>query len=225
MDQIDIIKSENSLLKEENENLKRINANLIRQIKERANASKGQYPKKQHTGYSLVSSVQKEYRYYHNGKHKSVWIFETVLQTPYEISFSYQDVIDSVYDDLFETDDSNNSILDKLGFSGYYSDKTYSEFMEGNNIKDAYQELIDMYKSEYNTSYISKEDLEKMRGYSEKSVKTSCYNLNVRANGRDGYWEMTINHIEPLASIPQELRFPTKRKIKTHVKNNKETDN
>ena len=100
------LKQENEKLKEEIDKLKNLNSSLIRQVKERANVSKGQFPKKQHTGYSLVSSFQKEYRYYKEGNHKTALIFETTFQTPYDISLEYEFVIDATLDDLFKTDES-----------------------------------------------------------------------------------------------------------------------
>ena len=117
MEDIESFKEEIKELNDEIERITRINKSLIRQIKEKSNASKGQYPKKQHTGYSLISSVQKEYRYNKSGNHKTAWIFETVFQTPYDISFKYEDVLDVVYDDLYERNKEGKSIIEILGFS------------------------------------------------------------------------------------------------------------
>ena len=204
-EELEELRQENKELKGEIEKLKNFNASLIRQIKERTNASKGQFPKKQHTGYSLVSSFQKEYRYYKEGNHKTALIFETTFQTPYDISLEYEFVIDAVLDDLFKTDESGESIVEKLGFSGYYPDRSYADFYE-ERIKEIKYELIDVYHS------VPEEDLKKIREYAENDVRTSFYNLNVRMSGKDGYWNVSFNHIEPLASIPPELRFPVKRK-------------
>lgn len=214
MEELEELKEENQELREQIEKLKNFNAGLIRQIKERSNVSKGQFPKKKHTGYSLVSSTKKEYRYYKSGNHKTIWIFETVLQTPYDISIEYDDVLELISDDLYEPDEDDKTILDKLGFTDLYDDKTYADFYEGNNIKDTIDELVSNYKEKHDTSYISDEVYKKIRDYSEKAVRKACYNLNARMNGRDGYWELSVNHIEPLASIPPELRFPIKKKRK-----------
>lgn len=210
-EELEELRQENKELKGEIEKLKNFNASLIRQIKERANASKGQFPKKQHTGYSLVSSIQKEYRYYKEGNHKTALIFETAFQTPYDISLEYESVIDAVLDDLFKTDESGESIVEKLGFSGYYPDRSYADFYE-DRIKEIKYELIEEYRKTHVYHSVPEEDLKKIREYAENDVRTSFYNLNVRMSGKDGYWNVSFNHIEPLASIPPELRFPVKRK-------------
>ena len=214
MAELDDLKKENQQLKEEIERISRINNSLIRQIKERSNAAKGQHPKKQHTGYSLVSSVQKEYRYYKSGNHRTVWIFETVFQTPYDISINYEDVLDVIYDDLYEIKNEDRSMIDKLGFSDYFDYKTYLEVYGGDVIRNMKTELIEKYKEQYDTYRVSDEVLAKINDYAEKTVKNCCYNLNVRMNGKAGYWEMTINHVQPLANLPPELRFPVKNKNK-----------
>lgn len=213
-EKLEVLTEQNKELKQEVEKLRRFNISLLRQVKERSNVSKGQFPKKKHTGYSLVSSMIKEYRYYKSGNHKTVWIFETVLQTPYDISIEHDDVLELISDDLYEQDDDDKSILDKLGFTDLYDDKAYADFYEGNNIRDMIDELVSNYKEKNDTSYIPDEVYKKIRDYSEKMVRKACYNLNARMNGRDSYWELSINHIEPLASIPPELRFPVKKKRK-----------
>ncbi len=214
MDELEELRLENQQLKEEIEKIRNFNESLIRQVKERANASKGQYPKKQHTGYSLVSSVQKEYRYYKSGNHKTAWFFETVFQTPYDISLGYEEVLETVYDDLYEENDDDKTMIEILGFSDYYDYKTYPEVYEGDVFREMKSDLIDRYKKQYDTYYVPDDVLDRIRDYSESVVKKGCYNLNVRMNGKAGYWEMSINHVEPLASIPPELRFPVRKKRK-----------
>ena len=214
MEDIESLKEEIKELNDEIERITRINKNLIRQIKERSNASKGQYPKKQHTGYSLVSSVQKEYRYYKSGNHKTAWIFETVFQTPYDISFKYDDVLDVVYDDLYERNEEGKSIIEILGFSDYFDYRTYPEVYEGDIIRNIKTDLIEQYKKQYDAYSVPDDVLAKIRDYTENVVKNCCYNLNVRMNGKSGYWEASINHVEPIKNLPPELRFPVKMKKK-----------
>lgn len=214
MDELDDLKKENQQLKEEIERISRINSSLIRQIKERSNAAKGQYPKKRHTGYSLINSLQKEYRYYKSGNHRTAWIFETVFQTPYDISFKYEDVLDAIYDDLYKRNDDDKSIIEILGFSDYFDYKTYPEVYEEDAVKNMKSELIDEYIKKYDVYRVPDDALAKIREYTEVMIKNCCYNLNVRMNGKAGYWEMTINHVQPLASLPPELRFPIKSKNK-----------
>ena len=66
-----------------------LNENLLRISKERANADRKLKPKKEHTGYVVVSSTEKEYRYKVNRRDfETVMLWETVLQTPYPIDFT-----------------------------------------------------------------------------------------------------------------------------------------
>lgn len=224
MDELEDLKKENQDLKEEIEKIRSFNESLIRQVKERANASKGQYPKKRHSGYSLVSSVQKEYRYYKNGNHKTAWIFETVFQTPYDIGFKHEDVLDTVHDDLYGRNDDDKTIIEILGFSDYLDYKTYPEVYEGDVYRDMKSNLIDQYKKQYDTYYVPDDVLDRIRGYSENIIKNCCFNLNIRMNGKAGYWEMSINHAEPLKNLPQEFRFPTKMKKKKNDNSKEKED-
>lgn len=225
MEEVENLKEENQELKEEIERINRINDSLIRQIKERANASKGQYPKKQHTGYSLVSSVQKEYRYYKSGNHRTGWIFETVFQTPYDISFQYEDVKESVYDDFYETKDDNKTIIERLGFSDCFDYRTYPEVYEGDLLTELKSSLIKKYKEQYDAYSVPDDVLAKIRDYTQDVVNRCCYNLNVRMNGKTGYWEVSINHIEPIKNLPPELRFPVGMKKKKNDGKQQKKDN
>lgn len=217
------LKQENEKLKEEIDKLRNLNSSLIRQVKERANVSKGQFPKKRHSGYSLVSSNQRCLQFYKEGNHRTAWIFETIFQSPYDISLEYETVMDVVLDDLFKTDESGESIVEKLGFSGYYPDRSYADFYE-DRIKEIKYELIEEYRKTHVYHSVPEEDLKKIREYAENDVRTSFYNLNVRMSGKDGYWNVSFNHIEPLDSIPPELRFPIKNKRKKNG-NSKEKEN
>ena len=60
-----------------------LNENLLRIARERANADRKLKPKKEHTGYVVVSSTEKEYRYKINRRD-----FETA--TP--VSYTHLDV-------------------------------------------------------------------------------------------------------------------------------------
>ena len=210
-DELDELKQENKELKEEIEKLRNFNASLIRQIKERANASKGQFPKKQHTGYSLTSSTVKEVRYY-DGGNKSVYLFETVFQTPYLLDIVYNDVLELITNDLIDEDDDKTSIINTLGFPYLIDCKSYKDLYKNDDYKDLYQDYEEEYKRKTKKNYLYSDDYSIIRKALEKDINSSCFNLNVRMNGKAGYWEMSINHIEPLEYIPPELRFPIKTK-------------
>lgn len=65
-----------------------LNENLLRIAKERANADRKLRPKKEHSGYVVVISSEKTYRYKNGRRLKSTKLWETVIQSPYSIEFS-----------------------------------------------------------------------------------------------------------------------------------------
>lgn len=211
-EELEELRQENQELRNEVERLSRINANLIRINKERYNSSERNLPKKMHSGYNLLSSAKREYRYYKGGNHKTVWIFETIFKTPYDISIGYDDAKELINNDVTECDEKNEDIISKLGFNRLYDDYSFVDFYEGSNEKNLIHEMYEEYKEEYHTSYIPDEDQRKIWRYAENWLKQCCYGLDIRMNGVSGQWEMLLHHLEPLADIPAELRFPVKRK-------------
>ena len=66
-----------------------LNENLLRIARERANADRKLKRKKEHTGYVVVSSTEKPYRYKVDQRRwKVAMLWETVLETPYSIDFT-----------------------------------------------------------------------------------------------------------------------------------------
>ena len=60
-----------------------LNANLLRITKERANAERGLKPKKEHNGYVVLTSVEKESRYKDSYGHpRTITLWETAMETP-----------------------------------------------------------------------------------------------------------------------------------------------
>ena len=69
--------------------LTELNENLRRIARERSNVDRNLRPKKWHTGYVVVSSTEKAYRYKVDRQNwKTVMLWETVLETPYFIDFT-----------------------------------------------------------------------------------------------------------------------------------------
>lgn len=169
-------------IKRKDERLKAICNSFVRQCKERSNQEKGQTPKKQHTGYSLVMSNPKDYLYVYKGTRKKIIIFETVFQTPYPIDYSYEDAYELIDQDVVFGEEEY-MLLDYMGAE---------EFSTNNRYEEIYEEYSD-------------EDLKN---------KNIFYNQNIRMNGRDGFWELILNHTKPLSSPPSIMRFPKKCKGK-----------
>ena len=69
--------------------LSELNENLRSIARERSNVDRNLRPKKWHTGYVVVSSTEKAYRYKVDRQNwKTVMLWETVLETPYFIDFT-----------------------------------------------------------------------------------------------------------------------------------------
>ena len=69
----------------ENNYQRSLNENLLRISRERANADRKLKPKKGHTGYCVVLSVEKEHRYGTGKYMRRVLLWETVIQSPYGV--------------------------------------------------------------------------------------------------------------------------------------------
>lgn len=86
---LDNLNEELERAQEEGVYLAGLNENLLRIARERANADRKLKRKKEHTGYVVVSSTEKEYRYKVNRRDfETVMLWETVLQSPYSIDFT-----------------------------------------------------------------------------------------------------------------------------------------
>ncbi len=95
-----------------------LNENLLRISKERANADRKLKPKKEHTGYVVVSSTEKEYRYKVNRRDfETVMLWETVLQTPYPIDFTEEQAREETKE-LIGNDGRGNWLIARLCSKG-----------------------------------------------------------------------------------------------------------
>ena len=205
-EKLDALELENKELKSELESYKRCNNNLLRIFKERENAKRGLYPKKEHTGYCVIQSTPIDYKYYLHGSHKKVELYQSVFQTPYNVEFDYYDVFNLVDNDLCKDD---CYILKELGFKNYDTIKRYEELVDNEIaqlIKEKYDELKEEYKK-VNHREASWDDLDELRKQAEEEDLCYFFNMNVRSNFKDGYWEMIIQSTSPLPVIPKDLRF------------------
>lgn len=153
-----------------------LNANLLRIAKERANADRKLKPKKEHTGYVVVSSLEKEHRYQTgNRRWHTVTLWETVLQSPYSVDFTEEQARNQIYRDLFPED--GKWLVGRIGITGLYhgsyeamvtNDKVDADFKQGNVLLRSLQHL--------------------------------------KANFRAGYWEISFMHTQPLEVVPPDMR-------------------
>lgn len=110
-----------------------LNVNLLRVAKERANADRNLKPKKEHTGYVVVVSEVREYRYRSGKKWNRVKLRETVIQSHYTVDFSETEVETQIERELFPKNDV--WLIGRIGITGRY-DGTYEEMMEDSSVDE-----------------------------------------------------------------------------------------
>ena len=96
---------------------RRLNENLLRISRERANADRRLRPKKEHTGYVVVSSAEKEISYKdYYGKNKKVMLWETVLQSPYSVDFTEEQARHQIQE-LFNRGENGRWLISQIGIN------------------------------------------------------------------------------------------------------------
>lgn len=115
----------------EREYQQRLNMNLLRISKERANASRKLKPKKEHSGYVVISSTEKDHYYKYGANRRIVRVWETVLQTPFSIDFTEEQVRTET-EDLFQKDEEGLWPIGKIGINGIFLDG-YGEMVRSKN--------------------------------------------------------------------------------------------
>lgn len=162
--------------KAESDYQRRLNANLLRISKERSNADRKLKPKKDHTGYVVVSSAEKESRYKDGNRHwRAVTLWETALQSPYSVDFTEEQARKQMMEELFQKDEDGNWPIQKIGITGNYS-SGYSEMIGDKEWRESHLQ--------YNV----------------------MLDRHLRANFRSGYWEIVFMHTKPLSIIPKDMR-------------------
>lgn len=154
-----------------------LNANLLRIAKERANADRKLRPKKEHTGYGVVTFREKEYRYKVGNRHwRETKLWETVIQSPYTIDLPEELARKQIMDDLLGPGEYLDGLVCRIGINTFYPG-SYENF-------------------EY--------DQEQREKPEDQNVMLEPH---LQANGRYGYWEVVFFHTKPLSTIPKEMRI------------------
>lgn len=100
-----------------------LNENLLRICRERANSARKLKPKKEHSGFIIVSSAEKEYRYKVDKSLKTVRLWETVLQSPYSVDFTEEQARRLIMEGLLQEGEDNLCPIEKLGIDTLYQCK------------------------------------------------------------------------------------------------------
>ncbi len=110
-----------------------LNKNLLRIARERANADRKLKPKKSHTGYVVVLTEDKEYRYKDGRKWKKVKLKETVLQSHYSVDFTEKEARTQIERELFPKD--GDWLIARIGITGRYG-SSYEEMLEDPSVSE-----------------------------------------------------------------------------------------
>ena len=141
-EQIGQVEQELAAANEEIAYQRRLNENLLRINRERANSDRKLKPKKEHTGYVVCSSSERDYTFRINKKNHKIVLWETVLQTPYPIDFTEEQARKQIIDELFEKDEDGKFFISKIGITDSYpegfaamiEDKEWSEIYKKYNV-------------------------------------------------------------------------------------------
>lgn len=102
----------------------RLNETLLRITKERANADRKLKPKKEHTGYAVVLSSEKEYKYKVDKRNwGAVTLWETILQSPYSVDFTEKQARGQIQQELFQSGDGGSWQIGRIGIQYDYDGK------------------------------------------------------------------------------------------------------
>lgn len=113
---------------------KGLNTNLLRISKERANAARKLKPKKEHSGYVVISSAEKSHSYKKGAHRGTAILWETVLQTPFSVDFTEEQARTET-EDLFQKDASGAWPIGKIGINGQYL-AGYGEMIRDKNSEE-----------------------------------------------------------------------------------------
>lgn len=133
-----------------------LNANLLRITKERANAERGLKPKKEHNGYVVLTSVEKESRYKDSYGHpRAITLWETAMETPYTVDFEAEQVRGLIRE-LTQEDEDGNWPICRIGITENYPGK-YANMIQNKEWHEKYKEhnvmLERWLKANYRSGY------------------------------------------------------------------------
>lgn len=131
---------------------KNLNANLLRISRERANADRKLKPKKEHSGYVVISSQEKEIRYKVGKKMYAAVVWETVLQSPYNIEYTEDQARKMIFEELLTNEGGWK--LGEIGITSRYL-ADYAELVEsmGDSVKSQNRAFNQRLRANYKAGY------------------------------------------------------------------------
>lgn len=106
-----------------------LNQRLLDISRERSNKDRNIRPKKERSGYVVLSSRQKKYKYKENRHDMAeVYLWETVIQTPYVVDFTAEQAMTETQE-LFARDEQGHWLIGRIGIAGEYDGK-YEDMLD-----------------------------------------------------------------------------------------------
>lgn len=183
---------------------------ITRVYKERENAKRGLYSKKEHSGYLLLYTNSIDYKFYLDGRHRIEKLYQVAFQTPYTFDIKQYDARNLIIADLLfmGEEDDDKCILEKLGAEYFNDSKRYEELLVDDFIH-AREQIVEIRKRRYKEEhgYISYDIENEIRNNTDYYELKYIFNMDVRRNGKEGYWEAAFQANFPIEDIPKELRY------------------
>ena len=133
-------------------------------------------PKKTHTGYVVLASSEKEYRYKTMRKETAVaGLWETALQSPYSVDFT-EEQARALTEELVQPNENSETIVGRIGIDTYYH--------------GSYEDLLH----------------DQRRSARQEKSRNIMLKPKLRANYKTGYWEVIFLHTSPLGLVPGDMR-------------------
>ena len=130
---LDEVKQQLAIAQEDAEHQRELNENLLRICRERANSDRKLKPKKKHSGFIVMSSAEREYRYKAGKELKAAKLWETKLQSPYSVDFTDGQARQLIIEGLLQEDENGLCPMEKLGIENMYLDK-YEELLQDSDL-------------------------------------------------------------------------------------------
>lgn len=174
--EVDAIRKELETVQDKADYLDGLNKNLLRIARERANADRKLRPKKTHTGYAVLRSTEKEYRYKTQRKEtKTAKLWETTLQSPYTVDFT-EEQARILAQELVQPKETEPALIQRIGIEEYFD--------------GGYEQLLCEY----------------YRNLPLLESSNIMLQPKLCANYKTGYWEVIFLHTKPLGLVPAEMR-------------------
>ena len=184
-------------------------SHMLAIMKDKANAERKLYPKKEHSGYVFMYTSSESYRYREKGKWEEVELFKTSFQTPYAIEYPYEEILRACQDDF----EGEEGLGLQIGITGSETLQCYEDITSLE--KKALATLNG--ENQYRMLYLDEmQEMEKRKVEALDAINQSNYLIapNLRANGLSGFWEFTFKHNKPLSPVPEYMRVIRQKKEK-----------